>query len=62
MEHVVKGCDDCPLRSIMDNEYWCEHPFKKGGTHIKDDLNGNPITPSDCPLFKEPLTIKLVEE
>lgn len=62
MEHIIKGCSDCCLKSTYEDMYWCEHPFKRGGTHIKEDDDGNPITPSDCPLFKEGLTIKLVEE
>lgn len=57
----VTGCKDCPLRSISDNEYWCEHPKKDGGW-IRSDGDYEPITPSDCPLFTEPLTISLKQD
>ena len=59
MNIEVTGCGDCPLKSISESEYWCEHPDKKGGTWIRSDEDGNSITPSDCPLFKEPITISI---
>ncbi len=63
MEHLVKGCEDCPLNS-NDREYGdaCMHPSVKEGNNGKalpeDAENGYvTITPDWCPLNSEPITI-----
>lgn len=73
MEHIVSGCKDCPFKGEVtvdvydeDDEwdyerttYYCRH-LKR---YLVDLYEGDEgvVTPSDCPLLKEPTTIKLVE-
>ncbi len=50
----ITGCMDCPLRTITNAlHYWCEHP--EGQMYLSDDLS----TPSNCPLYKQSLTISI---
>ena len=74
MEQIVTGCTDCPFRGevehdLFDDEgdfdgtriqYYCRHPKR----YLVDllDLGDGVITPSDCPLYKEPITISLKQE
>lgn len=70
MDKIVTGCKDCPLRDeithdLYDEEgeriqYYCKHPKR----YLVDilDLGDGVITPSDCPLYKEALTIQLKPE
>lgn len=76
MEHIVKGCSDCPFRDEIEHtvygsddedddewtetQYYCKHPKRYLVNLV--DLGNGVITPSDCPLLKEPTTIKLVQE
>ncbi len=65
MEVKVTGCGDCPMfKCSHDDRYgWstdCGHPsFEERGVieEIDIDKYGNPITPENCPLNKEPITI-----
>lgn len=59
MELQVKGCADCLLREVLESgSSWCFHPTRQ--TYIyEDDMDGELITPSDCPLLKEPITITI---
>lgn len=56
MNHIVSGCKDCPMCE-KDNVtmYYCNHPL--GASFIDYDLKEIAITPIDCPLKKENLTI-----
>ena len=57
MEHIVKGCRDCPFAN-WDYEV-CKYPNK----HKRIDLDtSSKLLPADCPLRKGSITIKLVEE
>lgn len=62
MLEEVTGCKDCLLREILESGYsWCFHPKRQ--TYIyEDDMDGELITPSDCPLLKESLTISIKTE
>ena len=57
MNIEVTGCKDCILKEITESgSYYCNHPKKE--TYLFED-EGEPITPSDCPLLTEPLTISI---
>ncbi len=61
MNCVVSSCLDCPfLNKHLDYEYGvsvnCNHPTIETIQIQKDD-NEDPITPTDCPLKKENVTI-----
>jgi len=69
----IKGCMECPFRDEIEKavygsddeddeewtetQYYCKHPKR----YLIDllDLGDGIITPSDCPLHKEPITISI---
>lgn len=61
MNTEVTGCNNCPLVSYQDEMmYWsCLYPTK--GDFISIDTKkgswNTPITPSNCPLKNESITI-----
>lgn len=62
MEVNVSGCKDCLLAEYQESgSYYCIHP-KMERYLYEDNETGKPITPSDCPLLKEPLTIIIKQD
>lgn len=74
MEKIVKNCDDCPMmRSDFWMGYHCKHPAgeeieTKYIIEWEDkDVDGHPmgrgtcipITPNECPLKTDSITIKI---
>ena len=63
MIHEVTGCENCPVcrkeEPPMDG-YFCGYK-EADGIWIEADTDGNPVTPSWCPLKKEDIVIKLVQ-
>ena len=74
MNEEVTGCRDCPFRDenqydvlVKDEDggddyeertqYYCKHPKRYLVNLV--DLGDGIITPSDCPLYKEPITISI---
>lgn len=58
MNIETTGCKDCLLREVIESgSSWCNHPKLKEYIYEEDD--GTLITPSNCPLFKEPLTLSI---
>ena len=58
MEQIVTGCTDCPLCSSQEFHYFCLHPKYEDKYFELDTVDlDTPITPDDCPLNKEPITI-----
>jgi len=71
MEITISGCQDCPFmqdieHDVLDDDgdfvglrysYYCKHPQR----YMQDmiDLGQGVITPSDCPLYKEPAIVKI---
>lgn len=63
MNKEVTGCNDCMLCETQDSgRGYCIHPNKSGNPWIKEDKDGEKITPSDCPLFVEPLIISIKKD
>ncbi len=62
MEHiVVKGCMDCPLMFWTEVSAICNYPDSPvKGTNVSKSFV-NETLPKNCPLKKEPITIKLEE-
>lgn len=61
MNIEVVGCNKCPLSQIMVSlRYFCNHPNLY--SYLKEDRYGIPITPPNCLLLKEPLTISIKEQ
>ena len=65
MEHLVKGCRYCPLYLYEINDWKtkskCNHPNypnQKQIDRVYEDGGLYPITPEDCPLNFEDLTMK----
>jgi len=59
MEHIVKGCINCPFSSYTDRRGdFCKHPLSEEDHFIDGDYNFDPITPDWCPLNEEEITIK----
>lgn len=62
MNKEVTGCLDCPLLYVSEEgqlgPYECHHP-EGGSITIKQNRYYNPVTPDDCPLKKESITIYL---
>jgi hypothetical protein len=60
MDFKVKGCTDCLLREVLESgSSWCFHPARQ--TYIYEDMDGELMTPSDCPLLKESIIISIKE-
>lgn len=64
METIVSGCNDCPLlyssEECQGDPFDCQHPQ---GLQVRIKTRGGaPITPDNCPLKKESLTITLKED
>jgi len=58
MNIEVTGCKDCLLRELLaSGRSWCNHPKLEG--FIYEEGDGTFTTPSNCPLFKEPLTLSI---
>jgi hypothetical protein len=63
MEHKVTGCIDCCFqydgRRHETGVCECLHPNSVGDIEIDSDEAGGwwPITPDNCPLNTEPITI-----
>ncbi len=56
----VTGCKDCPF----DRFYFinvCSHPEHEEPKEVATKIYANGITPSWCPLKKEPITIEIDE-
>lgn len=59
MNIEVTGCEDCLLRETMESgSHYCNHPKKNAYLYWDDNIDAV-ITPSDCPLFSEPLTLSI---
>ena len=59
MENLVTGCSDCPFRiTDLMGYYECNHPSGKKVIIKKENKpDGEFVTPNDCPLNSEPITI-----
>jgi hypothetical protein len=58
MEYLVSNCNDCPLIEYVEEcAPECGHPGRLEDIVIEYD-EGH-ILPNECPLRKEPLTVKL---
>ncbi len=58
MEQIVVGCVDCSLCYNDEGQYFCNHPNNKEPYFCLDETDDKiPITPDDCPLNSEPITI-----
>lgn len=70
----VHGCGSCPFMDVVENErydkeeeevyyvdqYYCKHPKRYLVDLYEDDETGV-VTPSDCPLLTESITISIVK-
>lgn len=57
---VKVGCRDCPFRrenTVTEVDY-CAVTW----TNITTDRRGIPVTPKDCPLLTEPITVEIKKE
>lgn len=61
MELTVTGCKDCPF--ISKDYYVCLHPkVYTDPIHIDTDEGWELITPPNCPLKEEDITISIQKQ
>ena len=70
MEHIVEGCKNCLFLGNAMGVMECHHPYwrtKEGKGLVSKNpyeycvITQSTIYPPECPLKKEPITIKLTQ-